>query len=325
MKSWNIINLNEIKLVEDVLPRKEGEVKLKVSKVALSSTDVSYFAGKQEGVNVPGHSAIAYVSEADEQLGLKLGSRAVISPFVTKEEHGVKTVKILGVDKDGLLQDFVTVPQENVYVLPESIPDEEAIFAEYIAFGIKIFTQIDCDKGDYVVILGASTLGLIMSQLAVYYQMVPILIDLDADKLALAEKWGVYYTINPTYDSLERKVEEITGGRMSDFAVFVGEGISFNSALRLIKDNGVAVIGGYNTSLVKHQIDMDAVLKKQLTVKGIGNGDGEMPSAINLLANKIIATDGIINYRVDFGEVPEMVAQCVKYPYQYNKILVSID
>lgn len=324
MKAWNIENLDDIKLVESTLLRKNGEVKLKVSKVAVSSTDISFFASKESTIKVPGHSAIAYVSESDEDSGLRLGARVVVSPFVECEEHGVATIKVMGVDTEGLLQDFVSVPLEDVYALPDGIPDEEAIFTEYIATGIKVLSSLHSEKGDYVVLIGASTLGLIMSQLAIYYQMVPILVDFDADKLALAQKWGVYYTLNPTYDNLERKVEEITGGRMSEYAVFAGESVSLNAALRLVKNSGEVIIAGY-TSHARHQVDTDIVLKKQLTMKGIGNGDGEMSSAINLLANKILHTDGLINGHTSFDDVPQLVEECVKYPYQYNKILVTID
>lgn len=324
MKTWHIECIDKIDLEESTLQRKEGEVKLKMSKVALSSTDVSYFASEHEGVFVPGHSGVGYVSEADESLGLKLGARVVVSPFLSYVDHGVKKVNVMGVDVDGLLADFVTVPAENVYALPDGISDEDAVFAEYIALGNNVFENMDYQKGDYVVIVGASTLGLVLSQMAVYYQLVPILIDLDADKLHLAEHWGVYYTLNPTYDNLERRVEEITGGRMSEFSVFAGEGIPFSNTARLVKNGGVIIIAGYS-SHAKHQLDMGMVLGKQLTIKGVGNGLGEMFSAINLLANKIIKTDGIISKTVDFEEVPEMVEECVKYPYQYNKILIEID
>lgn len=131
MKSWHIENLARIKLVESVLRKNEGEVKLKMSKVAISSTDFAYFASdapdKNPELTVPGHSAVAYMSEDCDALGLKMGARAVISPYVRYEEHGVKKVSVLGVDRDGLLSDFVSVPAENVYALPDGIPDDEAI------------------------------------------------------------------------------------------------------------------------------------------------------------------------------------------------------
>lgn len=33
----------------------------------------------------------------------------------------------------------------------------------------------------------------------------------------------------------------------------------------------------------------------------------------------------MIASRINFDDVPEMVVQCAQYPYQYNKIVVSID
>lgn len=329
MKAWHIENLNRIKLVESVLPKREGEIKLKVSKVAISSTDFAYFAAGEEdehgkSVVVPGHSAVAYVSSEDSAAGLKLGARVVVSPFVRYEEHGVAKVKVLGVDTDGLLGDFASVPEENVYALPDGIPDDEAIFAEYIALGNNVLNSMEAGKGDFVVIVGASTLGLVLSQLALYYQMIPILVDLDAEKLALAASWGVYYLLNPTYDNLERRVEEITGGRMAEASVYVGDGVPFDCAFRLVKDKGEVVVAGYSVR-AGHNADVADILSKQLRVIGVADGYGEMSSAINLLANRIVKTEGLIGARIGFDEVPEMVAQCAEYPYQYNKILITVD
>ncbi len=312
-------------LFESVSVREDGQVKLKLSKVAVSSQDMANSASlaKDKAVT-PGHSAVAYVSEADEDSGLKLGARVVVSPYVKAQDHGVDIVKTMGVDVDGLLRDFVCVPLENVFVLPDGISDEEALFAEYIAMGDNVFEALELEKGDYIVVLGASTLGLTIAQMANYYQFVPILIDLDSEKLALAQKWGVSYTLNPTYDNLERRVEEITGGRMSESAIFAGESVDINSAIRLVKNEGDVIIAGYATR-AKHAIDAYPILKKQLKVKGVSNGDGCMPSAINLLANKVVKTDGIIGAAASFEEVPQVVENCVKYPYQYGKIVVNID
>ncbi len=324
MKAWHIENLQEINLVESVRQREEGEVKLKVAKVAMSATDISPYAHNDAVTKVIGHSAIAHVSEADEDSGLKLGSRVVISPFLKVCEHGVDVIKTMGVDVDGLLSDFVCVPQENVFVLPDGISDQDAVFAEHIAIGNKVFGAFECDKGDYITIVGASTLGLMLAQLAIYYQMVPILIDLDSDKLALASKWGVCYTLNPTYDNLERRVEEITGGRMSEAAIFAGEGVGVNTAIRLVKNEGDVIVAGY-MYYAKHLIDTTAILRKQLKLKGVANGYGELSSAINLLANKIIQTDGLITAQANFEEVPEVIQNCVEYPMQHNKILINLD
>lgn len=325
MKQWIIENLNEINLVDgDAIQRAEGEVKLKIAKVAISATDCAPYINDDAHTKVIGHSAIGYVSEADEDSGLKLGSRVVISPFIKVREHGVDNIKTMGIDIDGLLRDFVSIKEENVLQLPESVSDDEAIFCDHIAIGNKVFGSFDCNKGDYIVIVGASTLGLMLSQLALYYQMVPILVDLDGDKLQLAEKWGVCYTLNPTFDNLERRVEEITGGRLAEAAIFAGEAVGVNSAIRLVKNDGDVIVAGYGF-YTKHKIDTSNILRKQLRLKGVCNGVGEMSSAINLLANKIVKTEGLISAQANFEEVPDVLKNCVQYPYQYSKIIINID
>ncbi|MBR7163019.1 MAG: zinc-binding dehydrogenase [Clostridia bacterium] len=322
MRKWCIENENEIKLIENLVDRGQDEVKVKMSKVALSADDIVHFVTDSEHI-VPGHSGVAYVSEADESLGFKLGSRVIVSPFIKAEKHGVERVDVLGVNRDGLLVDFVSLPAENVYAIPDGISDNEAVFTDYVALGSSIIESMDCDKGDYILISSASTVGLILAQIAIYYQLVPILVDINGDKLKLAESWGVYYTLNPMFDNLERRVEEITGGRMCDFAVFTGDSIPFANIARLVKENGVVIVSGYS-SHQKHQLDMNVILDKKLTVKGVADGIDEMSSAINLLANKIIKIDGVITESVYFEDVPEMIKKCVEYPYQFNNILIEI-
>lgn len=323
MKEWHIESIDEISLVDSPQQRAQGEVKLKLSKLVVTSSALIHLAaGGSKAHSVPGHSAIALVSEADEDSGLPLGARAAISPFIHVTEHGEDLIKTMGVDIEGLLKDFVCVPAENVFPLPDGISDEEAVFVDYIAMGNKVFESIEAEAGDYVVIVGAGTLGLILSQLAIYYQFVPVLVDLDADKLELAKKWGVSYAFNPTYDNLERRTLEITGGRMCDAAIFAGEGVGLNAAIRLVKNEGEVIVAGYAFH-EKHKIDTDVILKKQIKLKGVCNGEGEISSAINLLANKIVRTDGFITARVDFDDVKETVEECVKYPNKFSTILVT--
>ncbi len=323
MKAWHVRSLSDVTLEDCPSNRAQGEVKLKLSKVSLSSRELVYLtSGEDIGHDIPGHSAIAYVSEADEDSGFKLGSRVVVSPFLSVTEFGKQVVRTMGVNSDGLLRDFVCVPSENVFPLPDGISDEEAVFTDYIAMANKAFEYVEAEAGDYIVIVGANTLGLILSQLASYYQLVPVLIDLDASKLALAKSWGVSYTLDPTYDDLERRIIDLTGGRMCDAAVFAGEGTTLDAAIRLVKDEGEVVLAGYSFP-EKHGLDMDVILKKQLKLRGINNGYGEVSTAINLLANKIVCTDGMINARMSFDEVPKAVEDGSKYPYKFGHILIS--
>ena len=144
MKAWKIEGPSELELIETKSKRAVGQIRVKLSTCALSATDLAYYRGTnhRSGI-VPSHSAVGFVSEADDESELKLGQRVVISPYIDDSEVEVeipsqRKIKIMGVDVDGFLSDFVNVPQNNVYVLPEGIKDEEAVFIDYIALANQV-------------------------------------------------------------------------------------------------------------------------------------------------------------------------------------------
>ena len=321
MKAWNVENIDSIELKESTLDRKPGEVKLKVARFAMSAGDVSYFAGEHGDVTIPGHSAVGFVSEADKDFGMPMGTKVAISPFIEVDDE---TIEVMGIDRDGFAKDFVCVPADNVFEIPENISDEKLVFADYIAIANKAFNSIKFNKGDHVAIIGAGTLGLILAQLALYYQTIPILIDYDVDRLEMAAHWGIYYTINPTYDNLDQKVQELTGGRMCEFAFYVSSNIPFNTAMRLVKNGGQVIMAGY-TNKSANQVDMRMVLKKQLKITGVSNGKGSFSTAINMLANDVIKIDGLVGKRYKFENFDEMFRYVYEYPFQYNKVIVDIQ
>jgi threonine dehydrogenase-like Zn-dependent dehydrogenase len=331
MKIVQIKGPKLIKTSEAKEERAEGEVKIKLSKVALSRTDLNLYMGADEHVYpiIPAHSAIGFVSEADEASGLKLGSRVAISPYIDFSEFNfeslrAKRIEVMGISRDGLLRDFVNIPVDNVYQLPEGINDEEALFLDYISFGTNVFENYDFEKGDYVAIIGSGIFQLILGQLAIYYQIVPILIDQSAEKLNDAKNFGIYYTVDASSENVVERVKEITGGRFAEFTVFLPKETPFEIAENITMQGGTIIVAGYDRVSDKHIVNMKRVLSKQLKIIGVNNGFGETASAINLLANKIIKTDRMISREIDFENVSQIFKEWAKDPSKYRKIIVNI-
>lgn len=184
MKAWQIVSKGEFRLVEKDGTVDSGEVKVKVNKAALACTDLELYKGQGNAMFpiVPVMSAVGQISEGSELAGLQKGERVVLYPYemdpdttYNKKRVLAPDVKIMGLDTDGFLCDFVTVPHEKAYILPEGVSDSAALFTEYIALGIKVIEALHVEKGQYITILGANTIGNIIAQLALYYQIVPVL------------------------------------------------------------------------------------------------------------------------------------------------------
>lgn len=329
MKAWKIEGPSELELIETKSKRAAGQIRVKLSTCALSATDLAYYRGTnhRSGI-VPSHSAVGFVSEADDESELKLGQRVVISPYIDDSEVEVeipsqRKIKIMGVDVDGFLSDFVNVPQNNVYVLPEGIKDEEAVFIDYIALANQVIENFDFEKGDYLLIVGASTFGLVIAQLALYYQLVPIIVDKYDDRLKLAEELGVYYTVNFRRDNVDLVLKEITGGRMADFTVFEPRELPFSLAHDYTREGGTVVVSGYNNFVMSFDADIEKIFAKQITIKGVNNGIDEITSAINFLANRVVRTEILVGEVYDFEDVPKAFEDCQHRIKSYGKVLIK--
>lgn len=79
--------------------------------------------------------------------------------------------------------------------------------------------RLNVAKGTHVAVLGAGEIGNILSQLLIYHQAVPILIDSDEEKLAVAAQCGVYYTVKAD-ETMEENIARITGGRLAAGSVY---------------------------------------------------------------------------------------------------------
>lgn len=331
MKAWQIVAKEDVRLIERKQETDPFDVKIRISRVALSSTDVAIFEGKKVCYPIiPARAAIGLVSEAHELSGLKKGERVVINPYILddvnipKRDAIVPNVKVMGVDCDGLICDFISLPQENVCSLPEGIKDNEAIFTEQISLAAKALDVIDSEQGDYVAILGANTLGNIIAQLCIYYQLVPILIDVDEDKLKLAESHGVYYTINSAKTDVKQRIVEITGGKMAEYTIYEARTDMLpNYISSITQEGGTAVIVGYNSFLEKLQINLGDALERQLHITCVKNGYGEFNTAINLLANKVVNTEGFIDTEIKFEDIETVMKKISSEKFVYGKIIID--
>lgn len=332
MNKFEIVAPKEVQLKEEQIVRNQGEIKLKISKVSLSRSDLSIYNGNAfKYPMVPGRMAIGYVSETDpENSDYKFGDRVAINPFIEVKSsnidfEGSKNAKIMGITTQGLLQDFVSLPADNVFQLPDGIKDEEALFLEYISFGCNVFEQYDFKKGDTVAIIGSGVFQLILAQLAIYYQVVPVLIDENQDTLENSKNYGIYYTINAKEENVKERMIEITGGRMAEFSIFLSKDTGFDKAVDIITDGGSIIVAGFVPDSKLHSADLSNILSKQVKIFGVNNGLDEFATSINLLANKSIKLDGIIDKAIDFAEAEEVFKDWSEDENKYKKVVVKID
>ena len=72
---------------------------------------------------------------------------------------------VLGiVNRDGTFAEFTTLPIANLHRVPDSVPDEMAVFTEPLAAALEIQEQIQIKPTDRVLLVGAGRLGQLIAQ-----------------------------------------------------------------------------------------------------------------------------------------------------------------
>lgn len=316
----------------------ENFVKVKIAYSALSDTDALIFSGEVVPPKYPitiGRQAVGMVTEVGEGVThVARGDRVVIDPYVycdlcssCKDDRFTDCIdiKTYGTDEDGFLSDFALVRSEDIYELPDRISDEDAIFAGHIAYAMHIAGKLSLERGKYVAIMGATQVGLVLAQIALYYQAIPIVVDSRADRLALAESLGIYYCVNTTTDDARKKIFSFTGGSLAGSLVyFARTSLSLEQSLSCAGCGAkivMACANGVKTEVTGNVID---IFTKQLSVCGITNGAKLIPIAINMLANKSVSVSKFISKVISFNEVGEALKEKMEYPNKHMKVLVKM-
>lgn len=276
-------------------------VKVKISQIMPTYYDLGLFKGAVK-VTYPhsvGSVAIGVVSDDRLEYGLKRGTKVIINPYETDINDRLdlpSRVKTKGMELEGLFSDFVYLPLDKITPFPDEVHENEAIFAEKIAVAMHTINSFRVEKGDYIVIIGGNALCNIIAQLSMYFQLIPIVVDNNENNLKKMEDNGIYYTINSTKEIPFDKVMELTGGRMAEHTVLeTTSGAPSNFLFTLAREGGDCVIVCENKFAKKMDADLELIARKQLRVKGVSNGAQEIDSAINILAQKILNFEALID------------------------------
>lgn len=338
MKAWRVYEAGDIRC-DELKSQSVGEncVKVKITCSTISPTDKSVFEGKLSADKLPlivGRQCVGMVTEVGENvLNVVRGDRVAVDPYgfckqcancKAGKQNECEKMLTYGVDEDGFMRDFVVVGSDDVYKLPDRVRDEDAAFIDHIAISLAALNKITPEKGEHIVIVGANVVGIILAQVAMYQQAVPILVDTREDKLALAEELGVYYTVNSVDSNVQKKIFSLTGGRMADSVAHIASSqLPFSLSLEYVRRGGKTVIVDWGDAEDDNNVSMKPVLSKQLSLYGVNNGAKNIPSAINMLANRTVSVERLVSKEIPFAEVGKYIKEQTEMPDKYIKILVK--
>ena len=263
---------------------KPGEVLIKVHKTAICGTDVHIYnwdPWAQLHIKPPmtiGHEYVGEIAALGEGVtGLKIGQRVSGEGHITCHRcrnchtgniQWCKDTIGVGVDRDGAFAEYVCIPETNVIIIDENLPEDVVAFFD--AFGNATHTALMFDLiGEDVLITGAGPIGIIAAGICKFAGARRVIItDLNDYRLELARKMGVDAAVNTSREDLPQVMKK--QGLTEGFDVGLemsGSGAALQQMIGAMRNGGKISLLGISNKPVS--MDMNTIITKGLTLQGI--------------------------------------------------------
>ena len=255
-----------------------GEVLIKVAYAGICGSDMFIYQGTHPRAQAPlvmGHEFSGVIEAGHPTLAK--GTPVTVYPLLSCGQcepckngtpHVCNTLKLIGIDCDGGMAEYVKVPADKVVEIPAGLNLKLGAFIEPVAVGVHAVRRSGYKPGDTAVVYGAGPIGLCVAACLSYFGASRVLvIEANPYRLEIARKLG-FTPIDAAHDDILAQVKAHTGGLCADYAFDCAAHPSVqNTLMDVIKVRGTAVVvGSYKKP---PEVDLLKVEFKELTLIGI--------------------------------------------------------
>jgi threonine dehydrogenase-like Zn-dependent dehydrogenase len=292
---------------------------VRVRLAGICNTDVEILRGYHAFRGVPGHEFVGEVVElrgisasaAKRWIGRRVCGEINVScsaygyrPLCDFCKRGLKTHcarrTVLGiVNHDGAFAEYLTLPLENLHLVPEAVSDERAVFVEPLAAACQILEQVRIRDFREAAVLGDGKLAQLIARVLRTALPRVVMYGKHEKKLALARPAGIATKRLRGDQSDLRRVQE--SYRLLVEATGSPSGLAL--AQHMTEPRGTLVLK--STFHGAAPVETWPIVVKELTV--LGSRCGPFAKAIALLRNGKVDPIPLITRTFPVAEAPQAI------------------
>jgi len=293
---------------------RQSEVLVKVSVAGICETDLQLMKGYMGFHGVLGHEFVG-VAQSGPLTGRRVVGEINCSCWTCDMcTRGFPTHcanrTVLGIlNHDGAFADFIAVPERNLHEVPDSLPDDIAVFTEPVAAAFQIPAQLPIDRNDRIVVLGDGRLGNLCAQVLAGLSDYVLVVGKHPEKLALLQALGITTAM----------LGDVDAHRSADIVVdATGSETGLPTALKLVRPRGTivqktTVAGAQTMAWAPFVID-------EITL--VGSRCGPFDQALAALESGLVDVSGLVSSRFDLSAGVEALEQAKSKPVL--KVLLDV-
>ncbi len=222
-------------------------------------------------------------------------------------KHGLynicENLAFTGLMNNGAFAEYVNVPAELLYKLPDNFPTEAGALIEPLAVGLHAVKKAGNIVGQTVVVVGAGTIGLctIMCAKATGAGRV-IALEMSAARKQKALEVGASIVIDPKTSDAIAEVRALTGGYGADVSFeCIGHTATAKLAIDVIRKAGKSVMVGIFEEPTSFNF-FDIVSTEKEVIGSLAY-NGEFADVIRFIADGRIDVQPLITGRIALGDI----------------------
>jgi threonine dehydrogenase-like Zn-dependent dehydrogenase len=278
---------------------------VKVRLAGICATDLQIFKGYMSFRGVPGHEFVGTVCDGAEKF---IGKRVVAeinfgcgrceqcARILSRHCPDRKVMGILGAD--GAFAEYLSVPVENLHVVPATIADEEAVFTEPLAAAFEILEQVAINPGDEILVLGDGKLGSLCAQALRLTGASITVLGKHPEKLNRIRRSALRTTL---LDDWKPKLFDVV-------VEATGAPSGLELAMNAVRPRGTLVLK--STIAGAHQLSLAPLVINEINV--IGSRCGPFSEALKALTEKTVSVTPLIEKVYSLNQGLEAVAHAAR-------------
>ena len=286
---------------------KFNETLVQVNLAGICGTDLEILNGYMKYSGILGHEFVGTVVKSNNPN--LIGKRVVgeINAGCGKCDFCIKGMErhcpsrtVLGILKrNGAFAEFISLPEKNLHVIPDSISDEQAVFVEPLAAAFEINEQISLKPEWNVAVVGDGRLAQLIIQVIKLTCSNITCFGKHQNKLEGLIQSGIKIKIGieSTDEQLFDLVVEATGSNSG-----------FTDTMKLVKPRGTVVLK--STIASRENLDLTSTIINEITL--IGSRCGLFKPAIDALATGVISVDSMADCTFPLDKFQDAIVHAKK-------------
>jgi 2-desacetyl-2-hydroxyethyl bacteriochlorophyllide A dehydrogenase len=309
MKAAFYKKANDIQIENAEIPVPEdNEVLIKVGMAGLCGSDLHRFLGERKVRYTPiilGHEFFGIIDRVGRNVKrFKQGDRVVGNPYFTcgKCEYCISGHRNLcqhrtniGIDMPGCFAEYIVMPEDSLYCIDTIVPEQEAVMVEPTAVALRAINMAGSLIGKNVVVIGAGTMGQLITQLAVNAGAEVTVTDIVDRKLEVCKKMGASHIINSLENDPIEASRKWTDGQGPGVVIeTAGIPITVEQAVKMVQWGGRVIVVGLSTTPAK--ISPIDIARREIEIIGSVLYVKEFEEAVKLINKRMLNFEPIISH-----------------------------